>query len=162
MKIVGVIAGLAVLCASQKVHALCIYDGEDNAKTTIEREFKDSKWVVRAKVLAAKDHFSDEDESWTSYRIQVQHAYKGRPAKQLRFFTFRDSGGFYMDRAWVPLPKGHDVGGEYLLFLNPLKRSSGFPVAAKGAVFVNYSCGVSGPWAQVSSSAQSQLAALER
>jgi len=162
MKTTGLIAALAALFAPHTAHALCIYKGEDNAKTTIDREFKDSRWVVKAKVLAAEDHTSAAGELWTMYRIEVQHAFKGHPATPLRFFTYRNSGGFYMDRAWVPLPAGHDLGGEYLLFLNPVRVYAGFPSAARGAVFVNYSCGVSGPWAGVPESGRIQLAALER
>jgi len=159
MKVVGFIAALAVLLAPHAACALCIYKGEDNAKTTIDREFKDSKWVVKAKVLTARDHAS-EDESWTIYRIEVLHAFKGNPATRLRFFTYRDSGGFYMDRPRESLPSGHDIGGDYLLFLNPVRAHDGFPSAARGAVLVNYSCGLSGPWARVAQSDRSQLSAL--
>lgn len=162
MKLVATIAAVAVSLAAQRAHALCIYNGEDNAKTTIGQEFKDSKWVVKAKVVAAEDHFSDEDESWTLYRLEVEHAYKGRPPQRLRFFTTRDSGGFYMDKAWVRLPAGHDFGGKYLLFLNPWPTRKDLPPQAKGAVFVNYSCGVSGPWSKVSSADRERLSALER
>ena len=162
MKLPVVIAAVAVFLAAPRAHALCIYNGEDNAKTTISQEFKDSKWVVKAKVVAAKDHFSDEDESWTLYQLEVQHAFKGQPRHPLRFFTFRDSGGFYMDKAWVHLPAGHDIGGEYLLFLNPWPTRKDLPPQARDSVFVNYSCGLSGPWAKVSSADRQRLSALEQ
>ena len=161
MKTVGYVAALALSCASP-AHALCIYKGQDNAKTTIAQEFEDSKWVIRAKVVAAKDHFSDEDDSWTLYKIEVRRAYKGQPPEQLSFFTTRDSGGFYMDKAWVRLPDGHDIGGEYLLFLNPWPARKDLPPQAKGAVFVNYNCGVSGPWAEVPLRDRERLSALEQ
>ncbi len=148
--------------AAPSAHALCIYNGEDNAKTTISQEFKDSKWVVRAKVVAANDHFPDEGDSWTLYRLEVEHAYTGQPPHQLRFFTVRDSGGFYMDKAWVDLPAGHDIGGEYLLFLNPWEPRPDLPKVARGAVFVNDSCGVSGPWTEVSSADRKRRSALGR
>jgi hypothetical protein len=141
--------------------ALCIYDGIDNAKTTLDREFVDSRWVVRARVLAAKDHWSDTEDSWTIYRIRVERSYKGEPPRELRFFTYRDSGGFYMDRAWKALPEGHDVGGEYLLFLNPSPRRRGNPAAMTGTVFVNYSCGVSKAWREVSAAERNALTRLE-
>jgi len=83
------------------------------------------------------------------------------PPKQLRFFTTRDSGGFYMDRAWVRLPAGHDIGGEYLLFLNPLAPDPGLPKISNGAVFVNYNCGVSGPWKNVPVASRRKLLSLE-
>ncbi|HEX4197841.1 MAG TPA: hypothetical protein VHZ26_10395 [Caulobacteraceae bacterium] len=162
MKLVGIVTVLALSCASLPAHALCIYNGVNNAKTTIAEEFKDSIWVIRGKVLAASDHVSDDDESWTLYRIEVLHAYKGHPPKTLPFFTFRDSGGFYMDRPWARLPAGHDVGGDYLLFLNPLPIRNDFPPQARDASFVNYSCGVSGPWPSVSLSDRNLLSALEQ
>jgi hypothetical protein len=43
----------------------------------------------------------------------------------------------------------HDIGGEYLLFLNPKVRWAYEPAVVTGAVFVNYSCGVSKPWGEV-------------
>ena len=46
-------------------NALCTYNGVDNAKTTASQEFKDAKWVVRAKVLSARD-MSDAEESTCS------------------------------------------------------------------------------------------------
>jgi hypothetical protein len=162
MKPIAIVTSRAILFSSPAAHALCSYNGVDNAKTTIAQEFKDSKWVVKAKVVSAKDHFPDEDQPWTLYQLEVQHAYKGQPPRQLKFFTFRNSGAFYMDKAWVALPAGHDIGGEYLLFLNPLEPASDQPKVAKGAVFVNYSCGVSGPWKDVSEASQKQVLSLER
>jgi hypothetical protein len=156
------IAVTAIAAAASGAHALCIYDGVDNAKTTIPQEFRDSQWVVRAKVLSATDHWSDVDDSWTTYELKVEHAYKGSPPQRLRFFTFRDSGGFYMDRPWLKLPQGHDIGGEYLLFLIPFPVAKGEPAQTKGAVFVNYSCGLSGPWNEESPSARGMLDNLER
>jgi hypothetical protein len=67
-----------------------------------------------------------------------------------------------MDKPWVRLPAGHDVGGEYLLFLNPVKLFGYEPKVAKGAVFVNYSCGVSGLWKDVPEASCAQLLSLER
>jgi hypothetical protein len=153
---------LAALSVAPSAHALCVYHGEDNVKTTIAREFKDSHWVVRAKVVSAKDHFSDEDESWTIYRLEVEHTYKGQPPHQLLFFTFRNSGGFYMDKAWARLPAGHDIGSEYLLFLNPWPARKDLPPLAKDSVFVNYSCGVSGPWPNISPPDRERLSDLEQ
>jgi hypothetical protein len=156
--VVAIIATMAI-AASSSASALCIYDGVDNAKTTLRQEFADSKWVVRAKVMTARDHWSDTEDSWTAYRLLVKRAYKGQPRRELTFFTYRDSGGFYLDRPWVSLPKGHDVGGEYLLFLNPNHRRPGEPARVEGTVFVNYSCGVSKPWRDATAS---EKQALER
>lgn len=159
----GLIAIAILMSAAPPARALCIYNGVDNAKTTMPEEFRDSKWVVRAKVLSAKDHWSDDENSWTTYNLEVLHAYKGHPPKHFQFFTYRDSGGFYMDRPWVDLPTGHDIGGEYLLFLNRIGDEWGGRAApVKGAVFVNYSCGRSGPWTEVRPSSRRLLATLER
>jgi len=137
--------------------SVCIYNGVDNAKTTIGQEFRDSRWVVRARVLSARDRWLNEGDSWTLYRLKVVHAFKGKLPRTFTFFTDRDSGGFYMDRPWVPLPKGHDVGGEYLLFLNPLPHHRGDPAASHGATFVNYNCGQSRLWSKVDSSSRRSL-----
>ncbi|MEA3062466.1 MAG: hypothetical protein QOJ94_2247 [Sphingomonadales bacterium] len=128
------------------------------AKTTIPREFRDSRWIVRAKVITARDHWSDIEDSWTLYRIRVLRAYKGTPPPELRFFSFRDSGGFYLDRPW----EGHDIGGEYLLFLNPARWYRGMPKAERGAVLANYACGQSQEWWKVSPSDRRLLDRLAR
>jgi len=65
-----------------------------------------------------------------------------------------------MDRPGVQLPAGHDIGGEYLLFLNPIRSTGGFPAAATGAVFVNYNCGELRSWAEVSAQDRTTLAGL--
>lgn len=147
------VASLTAMCASP-ASALCSYKGVDNAQTTVAQEYADSQWVVRARVISAKDGTveqgkPDEGMTYTRYRLEVVHAFKGRPPHRLRFFTERNSGGFYMDRAWEPLPRGHDLGSEYLLFLNPIPAFTGRPTAAVGAAFVNYSCGQSRAWSSV-------------
>src|SRR5258705_2432837 len=102
--------------------AICYYNGKFDVRTTIRQEFADSKWVVRVRVLSAADGVfrpgTEDETSWTTYRITIVHSYKGMAPRQLTFFTERNSGGFYMDRPWVKLPAGHDIGGEYLLFLD--------------------------------------------
>jgi hypothetical protein len=79
------------------------------AKTTITEEFADAEWVIKAKVIAADNHWSDEDDSWTLYHLKVLAAYKGKPPLRLDLFTYRDSGGFYLDKGL-----SNDIGGEYL------------------------------------------------
>lgn len=148
---------LALSALGSSAHALCIYKGELYARPSIGQEFEDSRWVVKAKVRAATDHFIEGEEPWTEYQLEVQHAYKGDPPQQLRFFTFRNSGGFYLDR-----DREHDVGGEYLLFLNPTASAPGIPTAASGTVSVNYSCGVSGRWSNVTPAARTELLRLPR
>ena len=79
-----------VAIAGSWAHALCSDKGQMYAKTTIAEEFADSKCVVRAKVLAAADHWSDEDESWTIYQVQVLTAFKGNPRSRMQMFTDRE------------------------------------------------------------------------
>lgn len=155
----GCALALALAAAPGSAGALCIYKGVDNARTTLSEEFTDSRWVVRARVLSATDHWSDTGESWTLYQLQVVRTYKGAPPGRLKFLTLRDSGGFYMDRPWVALPKGHDIGGEYLLFLTPW-GSEAPPGRVRGAVFVTYNCGQSRPWAEVSTADRRRLERL--
>lgn len=105
--------------------------------------------------MSADYHWSDEGESWTLYRLKVVQSFKGKLAGRFTFFTERNSGGFYMDgNGAVP-----DMDGDYLLFLMRLPRSTD-PPAARGALWVNYPCGQSKPWAEVSKVEQSQLRAL--
>src|SRR5258708_19070531 len=123
---------------TSEAHALCVYHGVIYAKPTLAQEFADSKWVVRAKVLSARDRYSDTDDSWTTYRIEVRQSFKGAPLRRLVFFTLRDSGGFYLDNGM-----SHDMGGDYLLFLNPNTPSKWGPAAIGGTVAVTYSVGSS-------------------
>jgi hypothetical protein len=148
---------IALSALGSSAHALCIYKGELYAQTTVSQEFEDSQWVVKAKVLSATDHFIEGEEPWTEYQLEVQHAFKGDPPRRLRFFTFRNSAGFFLDRG-----QAHDVGGEYLLFLNPTPSFPHDPAAARGTVSVNYSCGASGPWSSVSATSGMELLRLGR
>lgn len=154
---------LLAIAPASPAAALCIYKGVDNATTTLSQEFRDSRWVVRARVLSGFDGAVEADSPdagmrFTVYRLAVVRAYKGRPAPRLTFFTERNSGGFYMDRPWRRLPGGHDVGGQYLLFLNPIPPFPGRPAAARSPVFVNYSCGQSRLWREVRPPARRRLA----
>jgi len=137
-------AALAV-AASSPAHALCMYHGVYNVKTSLEQEFRDSRWVVRAHVVSADYHWSDEDESWTLYRLKVVQRFKGKLPDRFTFFTQRNSGGFYMDGPGAT----PDLDGDYLLFLSGSPRA-GDPAAARGALWVNYNCGQSKSWSRVS------------
>lgn len=154
-----------LLTSAASAEALCIYKGVDNARTSIKQEYADAHWIVRARVLSATNGVveagkPDAGSPWTLYRLQVVRSYKGKPPQRIAFFTMRNSGGFYMDRSWVPLPRGHDIGGEYLLFLNPITSYRGQPRAERGATFVNYNCGQSRPWREVSAGSRRLLASL--
>jgi len=121
--------------------ALCYYHGKFNVVTTIDQEFRDARWVVRARVLSAKYVTTDNDSS-TSYRLRVVRTLKGRMPATFTFFTTRDSGGFYMDRGM----RSADRSQDYLLFLVPYPRNSDHPSETRGAYWVNYNCGQSQPW----------------
>ena len=137
---------IVALATAWPANALCIYRGVDNARTTLNQEFRDSRWVVRARVVSADYHWSDEGESWTLYRLKVVQSFKGDLSNRFTFFTERNSGGFYMDGdGAVP-----NMDGDYLLFLTRFPRSTD-PPATRGALWVNYNCGQSKPWAEVSS-----------
>ncbi len=130
--VLGLIAASAL--AASPVHALCIYNGVDNATTKIPQEFRDSKWVVRAKLVSARDHWSDVLDSWTIYAIDIKNIIRVRQQDGHSSLPVPDSGGFYMDQPWVPLPRGHDMGGEYFLFLDPFPWVKGEPKEAKHSV----------------------------
>jgi hypothetical protein len=96
--------------------------------------------------MSADYHWSDEDDSWTLYHLRVVKSFKAKLPSRFTFFTERNSGGFYMDgKDATP-----DMDGDYLLFLVPLTRQPGDPRASRGALDVNYNCGQSKPWSQVS------------
>lgn len=142
----AIIPIFALLVAPVEPAKLCVYGGELYAQTTVERELADSTWVGRVRLVAATDHAPDDVagvEPWTLYRVEVLEIFKGAPVSFLSIFTWRNSGGFYMDRQ-----QNHDVGAEYLLFLNP-GLAADLPAKASGAMVVNYSCGRSGPWSDV-------------
>jgi hypothetical protein len=150
------LAALTLACAAP-AKASCFYGGKFDARTSIAQEFRDSRWVVRAKVIAASDHWSDDKDSWTTYDLAVLDTFKGKLPSRIRFFTTRDSGGFYMDQGLR-----HDIGGEYLLFLWARPNRKDLPPEAKGAFFVNYNCGLSGPWAKVTAVDRQRLNAAWR
>lgn len=139
-------------------HSFCHYRGVDYAKTTIAQEFTDSKWVVRAKLIAADYHWSDEDDSWTLYKLETMESYKGNLPMKFTLFTERNSGGFYLNEE-----RGSpDLGSEYLLFLTPSPWPETDPPAAKGALSINYSCGQSKSWSKVTQTEADELQVLAK
>lgn len=154
IKVVGICCCASIL-PTWSGNALCIYKGQMYAKTTLLQEFHDARWVVRAKVVAADNHWSDEDESWTLYHLQVITAFKGRPESRIELFTYRDSGGFYLDKGM-----NADLGGEYLLFLDPISNQEKVPTVAQNATEVNYACGQSMAWNEVNNADKEHLTNL--
>jgi len=80
---------VCIVAQAAPANAFCWYGGVDNAHISMNREFADSRWVVRARVLAAKDGETasgpNSGEGWTAYRLQVLRAYKGQPPSRLIF-----------------------------------------------------------------------------
>lgn len=156
--LVAVAMALAVPSSPQ---ALCIYKGELYAKTTIAQEYADSRWVVRARVTAQTDSWTDagpeyDEALWTTYRIEVVEVFKGDAPRVMTVFTERNSGGFYLEP-----PRGRfDPNVEYLLFLNPTDVLTDYPPESRGTAEVNYSCGQSKPWHDVPASDQRALLTL--
>lgn len=151
----AVIALIFALPLTYRASGLCIYKGKLYAKTTIRQEFADSRWVVVAKVTAEDNHWMDEGDSWTIYQLRVVTRFKGNPPVKIQFFTYRNSGGFYLDKGVDP-----NLGGEYLLFLDPVRSDSQAPMAARGATEVNYNCGQSKEWSKVSEADRNELLRL--
>lgn len=151
------IAALLSMTAAPAAQALCIYQGELYARTTLQQEFADAPVVVKARLVsAASGGPTDDIGPWTVYRLEVFSTFKGDPPREITVFTERNSGGFYMDRGG----EGPDVGQDYLLFLQPLDAARAAPAAARGAMVVNYSCGQSGRWQDVDPAARTALRLL--
>lgn len=150
----GLIA-LTILPLATSTQALCSYKDVLYAKTTVEEEFHDSKWVAKIKVQSALNSPEDQDAPWVLYHLKVLTSFKGTPAHVVKFYTERNSGAFYFDRPWA----GANIGGEYLVFLNPNPPGRENPSVATGTVFVNYACGQSKPWKEVSAA---ELKTLKR
>lgn len=151
------VAAIAVSLSVPSADAVCIYHGKLYAKTTLVQEFSDSQWVVRVRVAAADSHWSDDDDSWTIYHLQVLTVFKGKPPSRIDMFTYRDSGGFFLDKGMA-----NDLGGEYLLFLDPVSHKQDAPAAARDATEVNYSCGQSKAWNSLSGSERHKLVTLSQ
>ena len=146
---------LIVLLLAAPANALCIYRGVDNAHSTVSQEFADAQWVVRARVVSAQ-RGEGQDGPWISYRLKPIESFKGQLTGEFDFFSYRNSGGFYMDRAL----QGPDIGGDYILFLRPRQFNEGDPVRARSATFVTYNCGRSGPWTEMPGSDRQELRRL--
>jgi hypothetical protein len=123
-------------------YALCAYGDVLDATTSLDREFRDATLVVKGDVLSSQEitmpDGEDDVDYGVLYKIRIDHVFKGKAREALAYFSHRDSGGFYLQ-----------VGREYLLFLNPLSESD-WAKSASGAMVVNYNCGQSRQWAEVS------------
>ena len=127
-------------------------DGSDPglyATTTLADEFHDLALVVKGTVLSSRN--IGPDENGTVYRIRIEQSFKGKAPAVITDYTDRDSGGFYLGEG--------GEGPEYLLFLNPISRTR---KSAPDAYEVNYSCGQSRPWANVSRKDREKLTGLSK
>jgi hypothetical protein len=155
------IGSIATLATATPADALCfyraadLYAGRARSYTTLAQEFRDSRWVVRARVVSARD-YSNDDSSWVLYTVRVSDRFKGPARATMRVFTYRDSGGFYLDQA--PVSRGG--APDYLLFLNPATQD--LPIGVARAVEVNFSCGQSRPWRDVTRADLARLHLLAR
>ena len=155
------VAVAVTLTGPPAAQALCMYEGELYATTTVAQEYADSRWVVRARVTAQTDSWADagpeyDEAPWTTYRIEVVEVFKGDAPREMTVFTWRNSGGFYLEPAGGPF----DPYLDYLLFLNPTDMHSDSPAEARGTARVNYSCGQSKRWYEVPARDRSVLYAL--
>mgnify|MGYP003704440609 CR=1 FL=1 len=54
MKLASILIAIAALAGASPAAGFCMYKGELYAKTTLEREFADARYVVRARVLSER------------------------------------------------------------------------------------------------------------
>ncbi len=160
MRALGKLSIFAAMAAAplSQAGALCSYNGVYNLKTTIRQEYRDSPWVVRARVASVFEGVSRDNGPWIVYRLKVERIYKGRPPRPLWMFTEVNSGGFYLNEGMGD----HRAGSVHLLFLDRIPPSFGLPRAARGSTFVNYSCGQSRPWNEVGPKTRLLLDRLSR
>ena len=150
------IGSIVAILAAAPANALCFYTkadfyaGKARSYTSVPQEFRDSRWVVRARVTNARYHSTDGD-SWTLYTVRVLDRFKGPSIRTMRLFTYRDSGGFYLDKGL----NSPDRANDYLLFLNPATQV--LPRGMRNVMQVNYSCGQSRPWKELTPADLSKL-----
>jgi hypothetical protein len=153
--IIAAAAATALIMSAPSAWALCAYGPTLYAKTTLAQEFGDSELVIRGRVLSAADVRGHPNDEWgTLYRVRVNDTFKGASHTQVRDFTLRNSGGFYLD-----------PGADYLLFLDRLPRrmwprTAAAPDLGPALVKVNYNCGQSRLWSEVSTGDRKALRRL--
>lgn len=153
---------LATVGAASQAQALCIYRHELYGKSTITGEFRESSLVIKGTVIETHDiQPIDPDrsplDSYAVARIRVDEVLKGAAGREVLLISQRNSGGFYVD-----------AGVQYLLFLDPPVSagwSKGYGPKAVAEVqalprprFINFSCGQSAPWSEVSAAKRRVLA----
>ncbi len=134
----------ALFGLASPAEAMCLYgaypDGL-NAATTIDQEFYDSTVVVRGTVLRSDRKTlstGSAREQGVLYQVRSDEIFKGQVPLRFAYFTALSSDALQLED-----------GTQYLLFLNPLPLDDPDEDVAPGALVVNYSCGQSGPWADI-------------
>lgn len=151
-----IVIAATFLIMAAPASAVCIYHGKENVRTTLEQEFVDSPWVVRARVIVYHEKDAPDGYPGVHYRLKIVENFKDNLPTEFDFYTPRDSGGFYMGS-----PESQSASdGSYLLFLIEFPYLPGNPTIARHAFFVNYACGQSKRWDALSSSERSELARL--
>lgn len=140
---------VSVVFLATPAQAVCEYHGNLYAKTTVAQEFQDSELVVRAQVVSKHD-YEDADGYAVRYRLRLKEQFKGNATDVIWLDSRRDSGGFYLEGADGKLDRGVDR----LLFLNAMPSTSG---KTNSYFQLNYSCGQSKTWSEVSADERKYL-----
>ncbi len=156
----------ATLATAMPAQALCMYYGKTfqksddkdsagrlNAKTTVAGEFKDAMTALWGRVVSSREvpvrKSKPDAQAGVVYRIRVDKVFKGDAVREASYYTERNSGAFYLDQ-----------GEDYLLFLNPPMHDDPALGVAPGVLIVNYACGKSKRWNQLSMADKRALDAL--
>jgi hypothetical protein len=140
----------ALLSFAPYANALCIYKDQMYAKTTLEQEFSDSSLVVRGNIISSQNIVPSDPEAelGVRYKVRIDQIYKGKSPTIFDYYSERNSGGFYPG-----------VGKKFLLFLNPAS-STVITEESAGTMVINYNCGQSRDWKDVSVGDRKKLAIL--
>jgi hypothetical protein len=149
--IASILTGCVAVSTAAPSHALCVYEDHLYAKTTLAQEFHDADLVIRGRVTSLR-YFPGIDKSDTDPLdqdiVESIQVFKGKSPPKVVYYTAHNSGGFYLDR-----------GKDYLFFLTPTPVGL-FGRGEPAGFQINYSCGQSKPWSEVSASDISALKAL--
>ena len=155
---IALLATLASLSHANSAQGFCQYRDTLYAETTLAEEYRDSHWVVRARVVSERFYGPDAcvDCPGRLYELEVIETFKGALPRKFAFYTRQNSGGFYLEQGKAA------IGSEWLLFLNPGKWGATDPKAARAATWVNYSCGQSRRWREINREQRATLSRLAR
>jgi hypothetical protein len=152
----ALLAATSWLSVPTAAQAFCEYRGQLYAKTSLAQEFRDSRWVVRARVTRERVYQDCADCPGRLYDLETVTAYKGDLPRNFTFYTPQNSGGFYLHQGKAA------IGSEWLLFLNAGRWGISDPTAARGAARVNYNCGQSAEWRTIDTPERTRLSRFAR